>query len=323
MAETISPREAQTAAEAVAPGALAQAGLRGRGRKQTNLWLDAWRRLRRNKFAVAGLVVVTLLCLTALFAPVLARESLDFQNYDTLYQPPVGWVEALRQRDLTYVMGADELGRSVLYRVIHGTRVSILVGLVAQLIVLAIGVPVGAIAGHFGGRTDLVLMRFVDVMYAFPNLLFVILLMSMWGRGLSNIFLAIGLTGWVTLARLVRAQFLTLRERDFVVAARAIGSDDLRLIVKHLLPNALTPIIVALTFGIPTAIFTEAFLSFVGAGIGPPQTSWGLMVGTYQQEMRSHPWLLIWPSTAIGVTMLAFTFLGDGLRDALDPSLKR
>ena len=313
MAETTTPgaaRPAAQVAEASAPLALHRAH-----RKQTSLWGDAWRRLRRNKFAVAGLVLVILLCLVALFSPVLAREDLGFQNYDALYKPP--------ERNLTYIFGADQLGRSVLYRVIHGTRVSILVGVVAQLIVLAIGLPVGAVAGYFGGKTDLVLMRFVDVMYAFPQLLFVILLMAMWGRGLGNIFLAIGLTGWVTLARLVRAQFLTLRERDFIVAARAIGADDMRLIVKHMLPNAMTPIIVALTFGIPTAIFTEAFLSFVGAGIGPPQTSWGLMVGTYQQEMRSHPWLLIWPATAIGITMLAFSFLGDGLRDALDPSLKR
>ena len=266
MADSVSPPEARPA------GVLAQLELRGKGRQQASLWGDAWRRLRRNKLAVAGLVVVAILCFTALFAPVLAREDLGYQNYDALYHPP----------DWQYPMGADQLGRDVLSRVIHGTRVSILVGLVAQVIVLAIGLPIGAIAGYFGGKTDLVLMRFVDVMYAFPQLLFVILLMSMLGRGLSNIFIAIGLTGWVTLARLVRAQFLTLRERDFVVAARSIGADDTRLIVKHMLPNAMTPIIVALTFGIPTAIFTEAFLSFIGVGIGPPMTSWGLMVGENQ-----------------------------------------
>lgn len=307
MADSVSRRETP------AGSVLAQAQPRGKGRKQATLWGDAWRRLRRNKFAVAGLVVVVFLCLVALFAPLLANEDLGHQNYDALYHPP----------SREYPMGADQLGRSVLARVIHGARVSILVGLVAQLIVLAIGLPIGAIAGYFGGKTDLLLMRFVDVMYAFPQLLFVILLMSMWGRGLGNIFLAIGLTGWVTLSRLVRSQFLALRERDFVVAARASGADDLRLIVKHMLPNALTPIIVALTFGIPTAIFTESFLSFVGVGIGPPLTSWGLMVGENQQYMRSYPWMLIWPSSALGITMLAFLFLGDGLRDALDPNLKR
>ncbi len=314
MAETTSPgaaRSAQTA-EPGMPLALHRAQ-----RKQASLWGDAWRRLRRNKLAIAGLVIVILLCLVALFSPVLAREDLGYQNYDALYRPP-----EFNLRDPTYIWGADQLGRSVLYRVIHGARVSVMVGLVAQLIVLAIGLPVGAIAGYFGGRTDLVLMRVVDVMYAFPQLLFVILLMSMWGRGLGNIFLAIGLTGWVTLARLVRAQFLTLRERDFVIAARAIGADDMRLIVKHMLPNAMTPIIVALTFGIPAAIFTEAFLSFIGVGIGPPMTSWGVMVGENQQYLRTYSWMLIWPSAAISLTMLSFTFLGDGLRDALDPRQK-
>lgn len=263
--------------------------------------------------AIAGLVVVVLLSLVAIFAPLLAREDLYFQKYDSLYAHP----------SLAYPMGADQLGRDVLSRVIWGSRVSLLVGLVAQLIVLAIGVPVGAIAGYFGGKTDLLLMRFVDVMYAFPQLLFVILLMSMWGRGLGNIFIAIGLTGWVTLARLVRAQFLSLREKDYVIAAQSIGANDFRLISRHMLPNTLTPIIVALTFGIPTAIFTEAFLSFIGVGIGPPQTSWGLMVGENQQYLRSYPWMLIWPSLALGLTMLSFTFLGDGLRDALDPNAKR
>lgn len=293
----------------------AHATLRTAGERQATLWGDAWRRLRRNRLAVAGLIVVAVLCVVALFAPVLAGEELDYQNYDALYRPP--------ERSREYLFGADQLGRGILSRVIWGTRVSVLVGLVAQLIVLAIGLPVGAIAGFFGGRVDMALMRLVDVMYAFPQLLFVILLMSMWGRGLSNIFLAIGLTGWVTLARLVRAQFLTLRERDFVLAARAIGANDSRLIIRHMLPNAMTPIIVAFTFGIPAAIFTEAFLSFVGVGIGPPNTSWGVLLGENQQYLRTYPWMLVWPAAAISITMLAFTFLGDGLRDALDPSLKR
>ena len=282
-------------------------------RKQKSLWGDAWRRLLRNRLALAGLIVVVIFCLMAIFAPFLARQSIDYQDALSLYQPP----------SRAHVMGTDQLGRDVLSRVIWGSRVSLLVGLVAQLIVLAIGVPVGALAGFFGGKTDLVLMRFVDVMYAFPQLLFVILLMSMWGRGLTNIFIAIGLTGWVTLARLVRAQFLALREKDYVLAARSIGATNSRLMLRHLLPNTLTPIIVALTFGIPTAIFTEAFLSFINVGISPPQTSWGLMVGENQSYLRSYPWMLVWPSIALGLTMLSFTFLGDGLRDALDPSSKR
>lgn len=310
MAETASPREAQAVATT---GALGRGALRSSKRRQSSLWGDAWRRLKKNKLAITGLAIVILLSAVALLAPILAREPIDSQNYDSLYARP----------SAAYPMGADQLGRDILSRVIWGARVSLLVGLVAQIIVLAIGVPIGAIAGFFGGKIDLILMRVVDVMYAFPTLLFVVLLMSMFGRGLDKIFLVIGLTSWVGLARLVRAQFLTLREKDFVIAARSIGANDLRLIMRHMLPNALTPIIVALTFGIPTAIFTEAFLSFIGVGIGPPQTSWGLMVGENQSYLRSYPWMLLWPSLALGLTMLSFTFLGDGLRDALDPSAKK
>jgi oligopeptide transport system permease protein len=313
MAETASSREAQTATAAPAE-ALGQLGRHGKKRRQASLWGDAWRRLRKNKLAIAGLVVIVFLCVIAIFAPIVAPHGLDDRDYDALSAKP----------SQAYPMGTDNLGRDVLSRVIYGARVSLLVGVVAQIIVLAIGVPVGALAGYFGGKTDMILMRFVDVMYAFPTLLFVILLMSMFNdRGLKQIFLVIGLTSWVTLARLVRATFLTMREKDFVIAARSIGADDTRLIIRHMLPNALTPIIVALTFGIPTAIFTEAFLSFIGAGIAPPQTSWGLMVGDGQQYMRSFPWILVWPSIALGLTMIAFTFLGDGLRDALDPSAKK
>lgn len=310
MAETVSPREVQAAATT---GALRQGELGRNKRRQSSLWGDAWRRLLRNKLAIIGLAIVVFLSLIALLAPVLAREPIDSQNYDSLYARP----------SAAYPMGADHLGRDILSRVIWGARVSLLVGLVAQIIVLAIGVPIGAAAGFFGGKVDLILMRLVDVMYAFPTLLFVVLLMSMFGRGLDKIFLVIGLTSWVGLARLVRAQFLSLREKDFVIAARSIGATDMRLIMRHMLPNALTPIIVALTFGIPTAIFTEAFLSFIGVGIGPPQTSWGLMVGENQSYLRSYPWMLVWPSLALGLTMLSFTFLGDGLRDALDPNAKK
>jgi len=309
MAGTVSSGKPQ-AATAESFGSLARTG---KAQRQNTLWSDAWRRLRKNKLAVAGLVVVILLSLIAIFAPVLAREPIDAQNYNALYAHP----------SRAYPMGADQLGRDVMSRVIWGARVSLLVGLVAQVIVLVIGVPVGAIAGFFGGTADQALMRFVDVMYAFPTLLFVILLISLTGRGLFQIFLVIGITSWVTLSRLVRAQFLGLRERDFIVAARSIGATDTRLIMRHMLPNSLTPIIVALTFGIPAAIFTEAFLSFIGAGISPPQTSWGYMVGENQSYLRSYPWMLIWPSLALGLTMLSFTFLGDGLRDALDPNAKK
>ena len=202
---------------------------------------------------------------------------------------------------------------------IYGARVSMLVGLGAQIIVVSIGVPIGALSGYVGGRTDLLLSRLIDVMYAFPRLLFVILVMSMLGAGLMNIFIAIGLTGWVGIARQTRAQVLGIKEKEFVDGARALGAGFTRLLLRHVLPNALTPIVVAVTFGIPEAIFTEAALSFIGVGINPPTPSWGQMVGEGQQYRRSYWHLCVFPSIAIAVTMLAFTFFGDGVRDALDP----
>jgi len=208
---------------------------------------------------------------------------------------------------------------------VYGAQVSLVVGVLSQVIVLAIGVPLGAIAGYFGGHTDNVLMRLVDVIYAIPQLLMVLLFVNWWGPGLLNIFLAIGLVGWVTLARLVRGQFLSLREQEYVSAAQVAGGTGSYIIRKHVLPNSLTPIIVALTFGIPTAIFTEAALSFVGVGIRPPQASWGQMVadGSTPGYIETDPHMLLFPVLAIGMTMLGFSFLGDGLRDALDPKGSR
>lgn len=278
----------------------------------SSLWRDALRRLLRNRLAVAGGVVVLCLCFLAVFADLLAPYPYTKTNFARLNEPP--------SRD--YPLGTDQVGRDLLSRMIYGARVSMIVGLGAQLIVVAIGIPVGALSGAVGGRTDLLLMRLVDVMYAFPNLLFVILVMSMLGAGLTNIFIAIGLTGWVGIARQTRAQVLAIKEKEFVEAARALGGGFGRVLVRHVLPNALTPIIVAVTFGIPQAIFTEAALSFIGVGINPPTPSWGQMVGEGQQYLRTYWHLSVFPSVAIAVTMLAFTFLGDGVRDALDPKLK-
>jgi oligopeptide transport system permease protein len=205
---------------------------------------------------------------------------------------------------------------------IYGARVSMLVGLGSQVIVVLLGVPLGAIAGYVGGRTDIAMTRFIDVMYAFPRLLFVILIMSMLGAGLINIFIALGLTGWVGIARQTRAQVLSLKEKEFVEGARALGARGWRVLSRHILPSALTPIVVSITFGIPEAIFTEAALSFIGVGINPPTPSWGQMVGENQQFLRSYWYLCVFPSIAIAVTMLSFTFFGDGVRDALDPKMK-
>src|SRR5262245_17070194 len=288
---------------------IAAGGIDARG---SGLWRDGFRRLLKNRLAVAGGVVVILLCLIAIFADVLAPYSYTKANFGRLNETPT--------RD--YPLGTDNLGRDMLSRMIYGARVSMLVGLGAQIIVIAIGVPIGALSGFLGGRTDVLLTRFIDVMYAFPRLLFVILVMSMLGAGLTNIFIAIGLTGWVSIARQTRAQVLALKAKEFVEGARALGARSGRLLLRHVMPNALTPIVVSVTFGIPEAIFTEAALSFIGVGINPPTPSWGQMVGEGQQYLRSAWHLCVFPSIAIAITMLAFTFLGDGVRDALDPKLK-
>ena len=291
---------------------LAAAGLAAAPSTQTsNLWRDAWRRLLRNKLAVVGGVTVILLCLVAIFADFLAPYSYTKANFGKIYEFP----------SREFPLGTDQLGRDVLSRMIFGARVSMLVGVGAQVIIVMIGVPIGLVAGYLGGRVDLLLTRFIDVMYAFPRLLFVILIMSMLGAGLLNIFIAIGLTGWVGIARQTRAQVLSIKEKEFVEGARALGAGFFRTVTKHVLPSALTPIVVSVTFGIPEAIFTEAALSFIGVRINPPTPSWGQMVGENQQYLRSYWHLCVFPSIAIAITMLSFTFFGDGVRDALDPKM--
>lgn len=296
------------------PNALARAGALTElsNRKQRSLWGDAWRRLTKNKLAVIGLAVVTFFVIVAVFAPLIApygeAEVVDYR----LAREHPSWV---------WPFGLDANGRDLFSRVVYGARVSLVVGVLAQAIVLLIGIPVGAAAGYFGGWVDTTLMRLVDVVYAIPQLLLVLLFVNWRGPGLVNIFLAIGLIGWVTEARLVRGQFLALREQEYVNAAKVVGVSGASVMWKHMLPNSLTPIIVALTFGIPTAIFTEAALSFIGVGIRPPQASWGQLVGAGSEPgyIQSDPHMLLFPVLAIGLTMLGFTFLGDGLRDALDP----
>jgi ABC-type dipeptide/oligopeptide/nickel transport system permease subunit len=279
--------------------------------RQRSLWGDAWRRLCRNKLAVIGLIIVVTFVVLAALAPVLApygqSEVVDYR----LARHGPSWL---------FPMGLDQNGRDIFSRLLYGARVSLVVGVLAQALVLAIGIPVGAFAGYHGGRIDNALMRAVDVVYAVPQLLLVMIFLGVFGPGLVNIFIAIGLVGWVTEARLVRGQFLSLREQEYVSASRVAGAGGGHIIFRHLLPNSLTPIIVALTFGIPTAIFTEAALSFVGVGILPPQASWGQMVGDASQPgyIQSNPYMLFFPVLAIGLTMLGFTFLGDGMRDALD-----
>lgn len=281
--------------------------------RPTSLWRDAYYRLIRNRLAVAGAIVVVLMIIGSLVADAYPK-TYDKQQLAYASVPP---------GESGFLLGADYLGRDMMSRLLKGAQVSLAVGLGAQFIVLGIGVAIGMFAGYYGGRTDMFLMRVVDVMYAFPQLLFVVLLTSMMGANLGNIFIAIGLTGWVGLARQVRAQVLSLREREYVKAARVAGASGPYIIYRHLIPNTMTIIIVALTFGIPLAIFTEATLSFLGLGIKPPLPSWGQMVGEYQQYMRTDLHMVLSPALALGLTMLGFTFFGDGLRDALDPRMNR
>ena len=282
-------------------------------RRQASLWGDAWRRLVRNRLALLGLAIVVIFFGVAIFASFIAPYGQNEVVDVRLISHGPSW---------TWPFGLDRNARDIFSRILFGAQISLMVGVVSQLVVVFIGVPVGALAGYYSGLTDNLLMRFVDVIYAIPQVLLVLLFVNWRGPGLTNVFLAIGLIGWVTVARLVRGQFLTLREQEYVKAARVAGASGPYIILRHLLPNSLTPIIVTLSFGIPAAIFTEASISYIGVGIQPPQASWGQMVGEAAGKIsliQQTPHLLLFPVAAIGLTMLGFTFLGDGLRDALDP----
>lgn len=293
---------------AITPSALITEPAAGNVR-QRNRYLDAWRRFRRNRLALIGLAIVLLITIAALGAPILAPAGFNNQVYADAYQFP----------SVRHPMGTDGLGREIWVRVIYGAQVSLLVGLVSQTLAYAIGVPLGAISGFRGGRTDYLIMRFVDAMTAFPSLLFAILVMAVLGPGLWQVLLAIGLTRWIDGCRMTRAQLLQLRESEYVLAARALGIGTSRTIWRHMLPNALSPLIVGLTLGIPGAIFSEAGLSFLGLGINPPTPSWGQMVGESIQFLSYYWHMAVFPAIAIALMMLGFTWAGNGLRDVLDP----
>lgn len=282
-------------------------------RPHHTLWGDAFIRLRRNRLALVGGVLVLLVALAAIFVPIFSPYGFAQQNLDAIREGP-SW---------SHLFGTDELGRDVFTRLFAGARTSLMVGIFVQVIVIVIGLPIGAIAAYAGGRTDNLIMRFVDVMYAFPDILLIILIRAILGGSIYMIFLAIGLVAWVNVARLVRGQILSLKERDFATAARAMGAPGRYIVWRHLLPNSLGPIIVLITFGIPRAIFAEAALSYIGIGIKPPTPSWGTMIRDGYDLIFSAPHLVLFPAIALGILMLAFTFLGDGLRDALDPRLRR
>jgi oligopeptide transport system permease protein len=297
-------------------------------RKQRSLWQDAWWRLRRNKAAMIGLAIIAITALLAIFAPLVAPYDPTLQNTKANNMDPF-WVSS-QYHDSHYLFGSDVLGRDILSRLIWSTRISLVVGLVPTMLVFTIGVSLGLLAGYVGGWTDNLLMRFTDIIYAFPDLLFVIIIMATLRNtwlgdimgGLILIFVALAVVNWVGLARLVRGQVLSLKEKEFIEAARATGVPTKRILIRHLFPNALAPVIVSLAFAVPGAMLAESVLSFIGIGIRPPSATWGVMINEGFAVFSQSPWPVLLPAICISVVMLAFTFLGDGLRDALDPRMK-
>jgi oligopeptide transport system permease protein len=331
-----------------------------REQRETNLWTDAIRRLVRNRAALVGTIIVILLILTGVFANQIAPFGYaegDSNNANTVpawLAPilPVSNLSSYAKINNNFLLGSDILGRDILSRLIFGIRVSLPVGFIGALTSLIIGLTYGSISGYYGGKVDNVMMRIVDIMYAFPTILLIILLMAFFkstftqtqpgsvayafnqaskfvdklmglrGGGMLFIFMGIGLTAWMGMARLARGQILSLKEKEFIEAAHTVGAGDLRIMARHVLPNILGPCIVAETLAIPNYINYEVFLSFIGLGVDAPTPSWGSMISEGSRSIRSYPHQILFPALALSITMFAFNFLGDGLRDALDPRMR-
>lgn len=278
-----------------------------------SLWQDALNRLAHNYLAMLGLVILLLMTAAALLTPWIAPYEYEAQNLALGATPP----------SADHWLGTDIFGRDQLTRILYGSRVSLMVGFVATAVALCIGVLWGTVAGYLGGKVDSVMMRIVDVLYALPFTIFIILLMVVFGRSMLLLFLAIGAVEWLTMARIVRGQVMSLRQQEFVEAAVSMGFSRRRIMLKHIVPNILGPIIVYTTLTIPSVILLESFLSFLGLGIQPPQSSWGSLISYGVETMEEYPWLLIYPAIALSSTLFALNFLGDGLRDALDPKASK
>jgi oligopeptide transport system permease protein len=283
------------------------------GRPSLAFWSDVWRRFRQNIPAIVSLVVLAVFAVLAIVAPLLARHPWDYTDLFSTYQTPNG----------EHWFGTDALGRDIWTAVWVGARVSLTVGLTAALAQMVIGVLIGCVSGLYGGRVDMAIMRFVDIMIAIPFLIWVSLFMLVLTPGIGSIIIAFALTQWTDIARLTRGEVLKLKQTEFVIAAQSMGASSWRLIARHFFPNILPIIIVAVTFQVTNAIFGEAFLSYIGLGIQPPLTSWGKLVSTGISEMRDNPYMLIFPGAAITITMLSLQLIGDGLRDATDPRLRQ
>ena len=277
--------------------------------KGRSLWEDALSRLLKNKMAVVGLIYLIFQTLVAVFAPWLARFPFDETNLALGSVPP----------DLVHFFGTDDLGRDMFTRVIYGSRISLMVGILATAVSVVIGVFYGAVSGYVGGRTDEIMMRILEILYSLPFIFFVIILMVLFGRNIYLLFVALGLIEWLTMARIVRGQVVSLKKMEYIDAARSMGVSHLKIISKHLIPNVLGTVIIYVTLTVPGVILEEAFLSFLGLGVQEPMSSWGTLISDGVAAMQTYPWMLIFPCVTLMLTLLALNFLGDGLRDALDP----
>lgn len=282
-------------------------------RPSLNYWQDAWRRLKRNKLAMAGLIILCIITLLAIIVPFISSYDYDTQNLKQINFKP----------SMEHYFGTDDFGRDLWVRVWWGTRISLFIGISAALLDLIIGVVYGGISAYYGGRVDTIMQRFIEIIYSVPFLLLTILLMMYLGPGIKSIIIAYAITGWVTMARLVRGQMLVLKEQEFILAARTLGASPYRIIFKHLIPNVLGVVIIQITFVVPTAIFVEAFLSFIGLGIRPPLASLGNLLSDGAHYMRYQPHRLLFPTIVFSLILMSFNLLGDGLRDALDPKMRK
>jgi oligopeptide transport system permease protein len=281
--------------------------------KGTSLWSNSWYRLKQNRLAIIGLFILLIMVVISLLTPLIAPYSYEIQDLNLGATPP----------SAEHWLGTDIFGRDMLTRIMYGSRVSLAVGFLATAVSLIIGVTWGAVSGFSGGRVDSVMMRIVDILYALPFIIFVILLMVVFGRNLFLLFMAIGAVEWLTMARIIRGQVLSIREKEYIDSAIMTGIPKSWIISRHILPNAIGPIIVYTTLTIPSVILLESFLSFLGLGIQPPMCSWGLLINYGVETMEEYPWLLIFPGVVLSITLFSLNFLGDGLRDALDPKSTR
>ncbi|MCI9476626.1 MAG: ABC transporter permease [Emergencia sp.] len=282
-------------------------------RPSISYWQNAYMKMKADKLAVVGIIFIIFMILVAIFVPILSPYTYDGQDYNAIYQSPCA----------EHPLGTDMFGRDLLVRVAYGARISLTIGIVTALVSLVVGVLFGGISGFFGGKVDMLMMRFVDVFSAVPSLLYSILLIMFMGPKMSSILIAICLTYWLSPARQTRGQILSVKNQDFATAAKVVGESKVQILLRHLVPNSMGPIIVTVMLLIPSAIFEEAFLSFIGIGIAVPVASWGTLANDGMATMGMYPYLMLFPALAISLTMFALNFIGDGLRDALDPRLKK